>query len=207
MVSDTGSKVKWLLIPVAAGLLSGCAISPRVDIAPPAQAIPTLQGSYHQVRSGETLWRISHSYGVDLRTLVEVNRLSDARELRSGQQLFIPLPDESNQFLWPVYGFHEDGASAGGLEISASPGMLVRASRGGRVAVAAQRLSGRGKTVIIDHLDGYLSIYAGLAQILVPPGATLRQGTPIGSLGSAALYFEIRRGRSQENTLALLPAS
>ena len=84
-------------------------------------------------------------------------------------------------------------------------GSLVRASRSGRVAVATQQLSGWGKTVVMDHPDGHLTVYAGLDQILVSPGTELRQGTPLGTLGSRALHFEIRYRASARDALALLP--
>jgi murein DD-endopeptidase MepM/ murein hydrolase activator NlpD len=182
--------------------VSGCAGTSVSQIAPP-QAIPTLQGSYHEVRPGETLWRIAHAYGLSTSTLASANRLPNSSTLKVGQQLFIPLPAETNQFLWPVRG---DLRSAGhGVEIRAASGSLVRASRSGRVAVATQRLFGWGKTIVIDHLDGYLTIYAGLDQLLIKPGMSLRQGTPIGSVQSHPLHFEIRHGANSKNTLAMLP--
>ncbi len=81
----------------------------------------------------------------------------------------------------------------------------MRASRGGRVAVAARQLSGWGKTVVMDHLDGHLTVYTGMDQILATPGAYLRQGTPVGRVGDRALHFEIRQGGQAKNTMALLP--
>jgi murein DD-endopeptidase MepM/ murein hydrolase activator NlpD len=170
---------------------------------PPTQAIPSLHGSYHRVRRGETLWRIARSYGLSVETLASVNRLPSAQQLRVGQQLFIPIPPESPRFLWPVRG--SVTAASHGITIRATSGSLVRASRSGRIAVATQRLSGWGKTVLIDHRDGYFSIYGGLAQLLVSPGSDVRQGIPVGSLGSGSLYFEIRYGLEQKSTLALLP--
>ena len=186
--------------------LVGCETIPdnTVAVRPPTQAIPTLQGSYHQVRRGETLWRIARSYGIDVQRLAAANRLPSSGHVSVGQKLFIPLPAETRQFLWPVRG--TVGQSGfGGVEIAAPEGSLIRASRSGRVAVAAYRLSGWGKTVVLDHLDGYLTVYAGLDQILVAPGADLRQGIPLGSLGQRALHFEIRYGTTPKNTLALLP--
>ena len=183
----------------------GCATSSSSQFIPPSQAIPVLQGSYHQVRPGETLWRIAHSYGLDAQTVASVNRLPRAARLRVGQRLYIPLPAESGHFLWPVRGSLRSAGTPRGVEISASTGSLARASRSGRVAVAAQHLSGWGKTVVVDHLDGYLSIYSGFGQILVSPGADLKQGTPVGSVGSRALHFEIRYGAIPKDTLALLP--
>jgi murein DD-endopeptidase MepM/ murein hydrolase activator NlpD len=172
----------------------------------PTQALPSLHGSYHQVRRGETLWRIARSYGLDVRALAAANRLPSMGHLEAGQQLFIPLPSESKRFLWPVRGSLRTLSASHGVEITAPAGSLARASRSGRVAIATRRLSGLGKTVVLDHFDGYLTIYSGLDQILVGPGADLRQGIPVGRLGSRALYFEIRYGATPKNTLALLPS-
>ena len=186
--------------------LAGCETIPDsapVVARPPTQAVPTLQGSYHVVRRGETLWRIAHAYGLDVGSIASVNRLPSTTHLRVGQKLFIPLPAETRQFLWPVRGSVSRIGS--GVEISTTPGSLVRASRGGRVAVAAHRLSGWGQTVVLDHMDGYLSVYAGLDQILVSPGAHLRQGIPLGNVGARPLHFEIRYGSAPKNTIALLP--
>jgi len=166
--------------------------------------LPTLLGSTHQVRPGETLWRIARSYGLEVATLAAANRLADTRHLDVGQKLFIPLPKETQQFLWPIRGTL--GPSGSGVDIAAPPGSLVRASRSGRVAVATHRLSGWGKAVILDHLDGYLTVYAGLDQLLAAPGVHLRQGVPLGSLGPRALHFEIRYGTAPKDAFALLPS-
>jgi septal ring factor EnvC (AmiA/AmiB activator) len=73
------------------------------------------------------------------------------------------------------------------------------------VAVAAQQLVRQGKTVILDHGDGYLTIYCGLDQLLVSPGRQVRQGNPIGQLGQVPLYFEIRFGSRLLDPLRMLP--
>ena len=184
-------------------LAAGCATVPSEQALPPTQAIPSLSGSYHRVRRGETLWRIARSYGLGIDALASANRLPSTRQISVGQQLFIPLPQESAKFLWPVRG--PTTVVSQGIVIRAPSGSLVRASRTGRVAVAAQRLSGWGKTVILDHMDGYYTIYGGLEQIVVSPGSHVRQGIPIGSLGSQSLFFEVRYGPEPKSTLALLP--
>ena len=195
------------LVSLIALLLAGCASAPIYRAATPAQTIradiPTLNGSSHQVQPGETLWRIARSYGLDAKTLAAANQLPAAGHIAVGEKLFIPLPRETTQFLWPVRGSFSHASP--GLEIAAPSGSLVRASRSGRVAVATRQLSGWGKTVVLDHLDGYLSIYAGLDQVLAAPGATLKQGIPLGVVGERALHFEIRYGSAPKNTLALLP--
>ena len=176
-----------------------------VPVTRTAQALPQLQGSYHHVKRGETLWRIANAYGLEVSTLAAVNRLPSTKELKVGQKLFIPLPKESTQFLWPARGAVKSSGASQGIDISAAPGSLVRASRSGRVAVATKHLSGWGNTIIIDHMDGYLTVYSGMEQMLVDPGAQLRQGMPLGNVGSHALHFEIRFGDTPRNVLALLP--
>lgn len=48
------------------------------------------KGIYHQVKPGQTLWRISRAYNIDVTTLARVNRLSNRNVLRVGQRLLIP---------------------------------------------------------------------------------------------------------------------
>ena len=191
---------------MSAGCL-GCAAAPatftsRQPLSPPH--LPTLHGSYHEVRPGDTAWRIANSYGLEIDTLAKANQLASPSQLSVGQRLLIPLPQESVRFLWPVLGFvREAGGSS--LEITAPAGTLVRASRSGRVAVATRALSGLGKTVVLEHPDGHMTVYARMAHLLVRPGADVRQGMPLGQLGLTPLHFEIRYGAQPKNTLALLP--
>ena len=186
--------------------LSACAETPSRTIVVPTtrQALPQLSGSYYTIRRGETLWGIARAYGLEPNVLAKTNRISSTTSLSVGQRLFIPLPTESAQFLWPIRGSYRiAGGSA--LEIEAPSGSLVRASRSGQVAIAARHVPGLGKTVILDHRDGYLSVYGGLDQLLVNPATSIRQGMPIGSLGAAHLHFEIRYQTRSRNALALLP--
>jgi len=48
------------------------------------------KGVVHTVGSGETLYRIANTYGVDPQDLAEINDVNDPRELRAGVKLFIP---------------------------------------------------------------------------------------------------------------------
>ncbi|MBI3311927.1 MAG: peptidoglycan DD-metalloendopeptidase family protein [Candidatus Omnitrophica bacterium] len=136
--------------------------------------------------------------------------MSDPAQVKVGSVLLIPPPPESNRFVWPARGAQSSSTGGGeagrrGLEIKAPEGSIVRASRTGRVAVATQQLTGFGKTVVLDHGDGYVTLYARLDQLLVSPGAAVKQGDPIGRLGEAPLYFEIRYGVHVRNPLQLLP--
>jgi len=55
----------------------------------PHRRIPT-EGIYHVVGSGQTLYRISKTYNVDIDLIMMVNHISDPANIGVGQQLFIP---------------------------------------------------------------------------------------------------------------------
>lgn len=195
-----------LLLGVGCLVGSGCETIPVAEqVAPPPRIMPTVAGSFYHVRSGETLWRIAHSYGLDSRTLAAANHLPPNAALRNGQRLFIPLPRDSARFLWPLRGSFRSTHAIHGMEIAAPAGSVVRASRRGRVAVAAHELSGWGKTVVVDHLDGYFTVYAGLEQVLVAPGSSIPQGAAVGNIGAHPLHFEIRYGALPKNPMSFLP--
>ena len=185
-------------------LLGGCATAQVAKVVAPPQAIPALDGSYYRVQRGDTLWRIARSFGLDVKTLAGVNRVPNASRLEVGQNLFIPLPKGTGRFLWPALGRHQS-AGAKGLKIAVAAGSLVRASRSGRVAVATRELAGWGQTVVLDHGDGYVTIYSGLEELLASPGSVVAQGRPVGRAGPRGLHFKIRRGTLSKDPLALLP--
>lgn len=47
-------------------------------------------GIYHTVKSGQTLYRISKTYGIDEAYLARVNRVHDPTQLKTGTRLYIP---------------------------------------------------------------------------------------------------------------------
>ncbi len=84
-----------------------------------------------------------------------------------------------------------------GVTIPAREGTTVRAIHHGRV-VYADWLRGSGLLLIIDHGDGYMSLYAHNQSLLRDVGEWVSAGTPISTVGDSgglersALYFEIR---------------
>jgi septal ring factor EnvC (AmiA/AmiB activator) len=84
-----------------------------------------------------------------------------------------------------------------GITIPAREGATVRAIHHGRV-VYSDWLRGSGLLLIIDHGDGYMSLYAHNQSLLREVGEWVSAGTPISTVGSsggqdrAGLYFEIR---------------
>jgi septal ring factor EnvC (AmiA/AmiB activator) len=84
-----------------------------------------------------------------------------------------------------------------GIEIQVKPGASVRAVGSGRV-VFNRRYGSYGRTVVIDHGDRYLSVYAHLAGSVVDESDDVVPGQPIGFApeadagGSSSVYFEMR---------------
>jgi septal ring factor EnvC (AmiA/AmiB activator) len=70
-------------------------------------------------------------------------------------------------------------------------------------------MSGYGQTVMIDHKDGFISVYARNARLLVKLGDHVYKGDAIaevGQIGSRVVeHFEIRHGNQATNPLYYLP--
>lgn len=84
-----------------------------------------------------------------------------------------------------------------GVTIPADAGTPVKAIHHGRV-VYADWLRGMGLLLIIDHGEGYMSLYAHNQSLLREVGEWVTAGTPISTVGDSggqsrpALYFEVR---------------
>ena len=85
-----------------------------------------------------------------------------------------------------------------GLDFAAFTGDPIYATDGGLVVYSGPVGGGYGIMVLIDHGNGYQSLYAHLSGTNVRCGASVRQGTVIGRAGSTGnstgphLHFEIR---------------
>ncbi len=116
-------------------------------------------------------------------------------------------------FIWPTGGsitqyfawYHP------GVDIANRTAPGVSASDGGRVIVAGwPDSSGYGNRVIIDHGNGYTSLYAHLSNIYVSPGDSVSRGQLIGQMGSTGrstgkhLHLEIHFKGVAINPLAIL---
>ncbi len=118
---------------------------------------------------------------------------------------------------WPVegrilYRFGRDTLASGGvirwngIGIGAPLNTPVRAVESGRVALV-QRLSTYGLTVVVEHGNGYYSLYMQLQSASVEVGASVQKNQVVGTVGGSNtdygphLHFEIRG----ENQIALDP--
>lgn len=97
-----------------------------------------------------------------------------------------------------------DGHASQGLLIAGPAGADVHAAAAGRVAYA-DWLKGYGLLVILDHGNGFMTLYAYNDALLKRAGDTVSAGEAIALLGSSggqgrpALYFELRRnGQPQD---------
>jgi murein DD-endopeptidase MepM/ murein hydrolase activator NlpD len=127
------------------------------------------------------------------------------------------LPTGPQPFVWPVEGgtvtsdFGPRGeTNHDGIDISCALGTPVRAARTGNV-LYSDRLRGYGNLIIIEHGEGYVTVYAHNRENLVRTGVQVRQGDVIATVGesgkteSANLHFEVRKDNVARNPLYFLP--
>ncbi len=92
----------------------------------------------------------------------------------------------------------DSGISWKGLFIKANEGAEVKSIATGRV-VFADWLRGFGNLIILDHGDGYMSLYGNNQAVLKQVGDTVRAGDTIASVGNSGgnqtngLYYELRK--------------
>ena len=96
-----------------------------------------------------------------------------------------------------------------GIEIQAHEEESIRAVRDGQVAYA-DWYKGYGKLMIIDHGDGFYTLYGNLSRLDLNKGGQVVKGQVIGlagetgSMKGSKLYFEIRRNGEAQDPLQWL---
>ena len=156
----------------------------------------------------------------DLLAALERARRDEAsRGLRGA----VPLPGsittaDLGRLDWPVegaivYRFGRDTLPSGGIirwngiGIAAEPGTGIKAVESGKVRLVGQ-FGTYGLTVVVEHGNGYYSVYSHLRSAAVKLGASVARSGVIGTVGGENsdygphLHFEIRG----ENQVALDPA-
>ena len=116
----------------------------------------------------------------------------------------------SGQFIWPVpnyrYCSRWYGSGHKGVDICAAAGTPIYASAGGTVTKAGYNRAGAGNgygnSIIINHGNGYTTLYAHCLSLVVHAGQSVKQGQLIGYVGSTGrssgnhCHFEIRHNGS-----------
>ena len=127
---------------------------------------------------------------------------ADIPDVLAGEQSFA---SRRGRLAWPLQGkvvtgfgaTGESGRRSGGVLLAAKAGTPVRAISHGRVAFA-DWLRGYGLLLIVDHGDGYLSLYGCNETLLKDVGDWVDAGDTIATSGAsgeqkaAGLYFELR---------------
>ncbi len=235
MIRCTGAPVHWctggrvfflalIVVTASSACASRQAYYPPRTVAPlePTTSRESFSGVYHKVQHGQTLWRISKTYGVDLETLQWVNDVEDVGELRVGRVLFIPgvsktvkvmtiQPEDEKPsgkgitLIWPLHGrktsdFGPRGKSVHqGIDLAAPKGTPVLASASGRVAYSGNGMKGYGKVVVLKHANDLSTVYAHNSALQVRMGDNVERGQTIAKVGATGratgphLHFEIRR--------------
>lgn len=124
-----------------------------------------------------------------------------------------PFAERKGMLPWPtdgkvLYRFgskHELGdLTRDGITLAAAAGTRVQAVHHGRV-VFSDWLGNSGQLLIIDHGDGFMTLYAHNQELLKTEGDWVAAGETIATVGNtggqrdSALYFEIRRNGKAEN--------
>lgn len=197
--------------------------------------IPPVTGVLHKVASGDNLNDLALLYDVTPEAIAEFNALADPNSLQVGQLLVVPggklqmaratatsrgggaatvRTTASGSFRWPAGGsitqyFGENGHT--GLDLAGGAGSPIYAADGGVVVTALKLNYGYGWYLVIDHENGYRTLYGHLSAFYVDYGERVAKGTTIGAMGSTGLstgphlHFEMFRNGVQVNPLKYLP--
>jgi murein DD-endopeptidase MepM/ murein hydrolase activator NlpD len=127
-------------------------------------------------------------------------------------------PMGGDTYIWPTtdhtisgYGYAPE-ANHPAIDIGGQLGNPVLAVDNGVIVYAGWSDLGYGNMIMVDHGDGWQSLYAHLSQILVGCGQSVYQGDQIGAVGSTGnstgphLHFELRSDKlGKVNPLTYLP--
>jgi murein DD-endopeptidase MepM/ murein hydrolase activator NlpD len=202
--------------------------------------IPPVTGMVHKVKRGETIHSIAKEYQVDSQQIVNwpFNTFTNDETfaLAVGQLLIVPegiKPEASpppsylarrkqtpsagavsatGNFAWPTSGnltqyyvwYHP------AIDIANRNSPDILASDAGTVVLVRMQRYAYGNHVIIDHGNGFTTLYAHLASIYVNEGQTVGRGNAIGQMGTTGrssgihLHFEIRQNGVAQNPLSYL---
>ena len=131
----------------------------------------------------------------------------------NGMAVMVNAPKGGGRFMWPTQGyistFFGDGGHAG-IDIAGPLGTPIYAADAGVVIFAGWN-GGYGNCVIIDHGNGYQTVYGHFSSFYPQAGQNVRRGQAIGKMGSTGnstgshLHFEMHYQGGLVNPLRYLP--
>ncbi len=196
-----------------------------------------IDGVYHQVGGGDTIAGIAATFTVEQEAIINypLNNVDpNTLLIHPGEWLVVPhgnkpfvpktviaysgpVPNDatlgSGIFGWPASGSITNGYYAyhPGLDVGGWLGGPVLAADSGHVVVSGWDNTGYGNMIVIDHGNGFQTLYAHLQTFYVGGGENVVKGQQIGEVGSTGnstgphLHFEIRQGTVQRNPYGFLP--
>nr|MBC7244903.1 M23 family metallopeptidase [Chloroflexota bacterium] len=205
-----------------------------LDIGDVLTILP-VSGVYHTVVKGDTLESIAEKYKVRVEdiTSYEGNYLQEPYTITVGQKLIVPggrkpyqvrhvvawsgpIPENAKRgtgkFGWPVSGYITQRYSEvhPAVDIGVPEGTPVKAADSGYIAVVGRSDTGYGRYVLIDHGNGFQTVYAHLSVIYVEVGHSVGKGQTIGLSGNTGkstgphLHFEIKLNGVRRNPFIYL---
>ena len=194
-------------------------------------SVPSVDGLVHLVLKNETLDSISKKYSVSVSDLLDINDLS-SENLQEGQKIFIPGARLDSNSLRKAMGelfanplkiryrltsrfgsradpFNGVASHHTGIDMACPTGTPIYASMSGKIAYTGFS-SVFGNYVIINHYDGYQTLYAHMSKIIAKKGDVVSQGTRIGLVGNTGystgphLHFTVYKNSKLVDPLTVL---
>nr|WP_318660752.1 M23 family metallopeptidase [uncultured Treponema sp.] len=194
--------------------------------------IPSVDGLMYKVQTADTIQGIAKKYGISVEDILDTNDL-DSEILAVGKSLFIPgakldkntlrramgdtFVNPLKTTLWRLTsrcGYRSDPFTGvkqyhPGIDMAISSGTPIYAALSGKV-VACGWSNIYGSYVIIDHQNGYQSLYGHMSKKLCTLNQEVNTGTRIGLVGSTGystgphLHFTVYKNGKVVDPLTLI---
>jgi LysM repeat protein len=193
--------------------------------------IPDRDGMMYAVQPGDSISSIAQAYDISPEAIIDANDIATPI-LQVADALFLPgalmeyddyLLAIGDLFAWPMrrftftsgYGMRTDPIDGTwrmhtGIDLANAVGTPVLASRSGTVTWIEEGSALYGNFVILDHHDGFKTLYAHLSTISVSRNQYVGTSEQIGQVGNTGrstgphLHFSVMRGTDWVDPMAHL---
>ncbi|MER2108782.1 MAG: M23 family metallopeptidase [Solibacillus sp.] len=194
-----------------------------IDFAKIVEEDETMLKGEKVVKQEGTVGKMDITYVITEENGIRTDRVQTAEKvLREPESRIVivgtkVIPSQgTGQFAWPAVGGyisshmgHRWGRQHEGIDIARPSNYTIKAADNG-VVVKAERHSTLGNYVMIDHNNGYKTVYGHMSKISVSVGETVAQGASLGVMGSTGrstgthLHFEVHKEGTPVNPMAYL---